>query len=313
MKKILTYIAVAVSASLAVFSCSKNEAPVFDDAKAFIAFSSSSATVSEQEDTISLTVSLASVAGLEGTATFKVVPDTVYKVKGKDTVALYPVEGVNFKVLTEGGTLKFDKTNRTQSIKIAGVYHPEYTGDLSFRIILDSKSVDLGYAKECTVVISDVDHPLTSILGDYEATSTGYAYNNPFTLTIHKDSEDDHKVWIDNLFANSGWVDVEKRGYGVVNEEDGALVSITIPVQKVVYKYPYGGNKYDVYLYMGYSPDGGSVYLQKTGSLTVTIGEDGSGHKTLDFGTGTYDGFVLFIDTLGWAGCASPHITAVKK
>lgn len=311
MKKILTYIAVAVSASLAVFSCSKNEAPVFDDAKAFIAFSSSSATVSEQEDTISLTVSLASVAGLEGTATFKVVPDTVYKVKGKDTVALYPVEGVNFKVLTEGGTLKFDKTNRTQSIKIAGVYYPEYTGDLSFKIILDSKSVDLGYAKECTVVVSDVDHPLTSILGAYTAESSTKAYQNPWTMTFYKDAEDDHKVWIDNIFANSGWADATTRVYGNVIEDGGALTSIIIPLgQTVEYTYPYGSEKLPVYLY-GCQISGSSMYSVETGSVTATIGSNAAGKVTLDFGNET--GFFLIIGDLGYAAYAGQGITAVKN
>jgi len=311
MKKILTTITVASLALVAFISCNKNEAPVFDDAKAFIAFSKTSTTISEDADTISIPVSLASVAGLEGSVTFKVVADTVTKVVGSDTIKLYPKDSVNYVILTEGGTLKFDKNNRTQNIVVAGVYCPDYTGDLSFRIILESKTQQLGYAKECTVVISDIDHPLTSILGAYTAETTSSAYQNPWTMTFYKDEKDDHMVWIDNIFANSGWSDATTRIYGNVKEEGGALTSIVIPLgQTVEYTYPYQGEKLPVYV-LGCQIKEGNLYGIETGSVTATIGKDAAGKVTLDFGTET--GFMLVIDGLGYASYAGQGITAVKN
>lgn len=295
----------ASAAAVVMVSCNKNQPPVFDDSNAFIAFSSASVSVSENADTVVIPISLASVAGLNGTATFKVYADTTAK-------GVSPEEGVNYEILSEGGTLKFDSKNRIQYIKVVGKYFPEYTGDLSFRIVLESqtKDISLGTLRECKVVINDIDHPLTPILGEYTATTTGIAYSDPWILTIFKDESDDHKVWLDNVFANPGWAASDTRIYGNVKDDgNGKLLSIDIPLgQKVEYKY----GKFDVFVY-GCMISGEYIYFKKTGAITATIGTDSSGKTTLDFGDGEYDGFGLYIDQNGTAGYAASHITAVKK
>lgn len=301
MKKGIKYIFMASIAALAAVSCNKNLPPVFDDANAFVAFSSSSVTVSENDGVVKIPVSLASVAGLEGSVSFTAVPDTLVK----EGVKIYPQEGVNYEILTEGGTLKFDAQHRTQYIEVKGIPDGKYTGDLSVTITLSSKNMGLGYAKTCKVVINDEDHPLAAILGAYSAQTDGEASgDNPWTMTILKDKDDDHKVWIDNFFDNAGWAGDDMLVYGIVTEEDGELVKITVPFGQVM-EYKYSGT-YDIFC-LGMDMDD-NLYDKGEGEWEITII---NGEKTaLDFGSeyGIYCGLEL-----GYISYVYPHITAVKQ
>lgn len=301
MKKGIKYILLASVAAVIAASCNKNNPPVFDDANAFIAFSSTSTSVSENGYTCMIPVSLASVAGLEGSATFTITENEVER----DGKKFSPKEGVNYKVITEGGTLKFDAEHRTQYIEILGIPDGVYTGDLSITITLAS-SMNLGYAKTCTVTIIDEDHPLALILGKYEATSSGEATEKPWAMTIMKDKDDDHKVWIDNIFANSGWAGNDMLVYGVVTEEDGVLTKISVPCgQEMEYHYKSGGTSYPIYVFGLDVNDN----LLEEGFIEIDIISDGT-KVSLDFGEtyGVYCGL-----SLGYIGYAYPQITAVKQ
>ena len=125
MKKVFEYITAAFMAVLLAASCDKNLEPVFDDANAFIAFSALEYTVLEAEsaegigdNVLRIPVTLASVKGLEGSATYTIKKDESSKVK--------PVEGTNFQVNTIGGVLKFDAENRTQYIEIQAIPDGKY-------------------------------------------------------------------------------------------------------------------------------------------------------------------------------------------
>lgn len=317
MKKI-SIIAIAVVAGLlTAVSCSKNTPPVFDDANAFAAFSASrysideakvnaDGTFTEYGDTVEIPVTLASVKGLEGSVKFTVTPNETTLPSGDKYT---PVEGTNYKVLTEGGTLRFDAQNRVQYIKIVGKYYPYYTGDLSVTVKLEAiGDVKLGAFSSCTVVLADVDHPLAAILGKYSCTSTtGTSGQNPFLMTVSKDDSDDHKVWIDNIFGNSGWGGSVRSVYGIVDDD---MTAITVPIgQKVEYKY----SGHDVMLY-GISEDGEDVY--DTGNIILEIVKDDSDNVTgLNFlyEDNTPCGTYLYIDELGGASYALATITAEKQ
>ena len=66
VKKIFTYIGIAALATAIISSCGKDNVPaVFDDSNAFVAFNSTSVNIDEDSaDTLKITVTLASVAGL---------------------------------------------------------------------------------------------------------------------------------------------------------------------------------------------------------------------------------------------------------
>lgn len=324
MKKVFTYLTVA-GAALFAASCDPNNAPVFDDADAFVGFSSTRVTVSESRvkksgemtamgDTVFIPVTLGSVAGLEGSATYTIVPDTT---KLDSVKKFVPEEGVHYELVDNDGTgtLRFDADHRTRYIGVAGKLFDEYTGDLSFKITVKaSDGLKTSALNVCTVVISDVNHPLSFILGEYTATTTGWYYSaygqsESWPMTIYKDKEDDHKIWFDNIFNCSGWAAEDTRFYGNVNEDK---TEISVPLgQQAEYMYD---SDHGVYLY-GHTPSWAAADdLLDSGSLQIQI-KDNDGAVSLVFDPTM--GLSFWIgeypdNALGYTGAVDPEITAVK-
>ena len=296
MKLNIKYLSFLLAGAVAFASCDKNEPNVFDDKDAFVAFDAVSVTYSEDYSkdgaTFKIPVTLASVKGLEETVKFEVVTP-----EKKGAVA-----GVNFELLTTTGVLSFNAEKRTQYIEFKTMTDGEYTGDLKFSVkLLPSETLPVGSESECTVTISDIDHPLTFMLGSYTATGVNY-WNGPttWTMTFYKDAEDDHKVWIDNLFEKESWAADDTRYYGIVSDDNTTL---NIPFgQESEYKY---SNGKPVTL-LGF--DGANGY--DTGSVDAKIIIDGT-KVTIDFGTEW--GFWVWIEGAGNLNIVNPGITAVKN
>ena len=296
MKLNIKYLSFLLAGAVALASCDKNEPNVFDDKDAFVAFDAVSVTYAEDYSkdgaTFKIPVTLASVKGLEETVKFEVVTP-----EEKGAVA-----DVNYKLLSTTGVLSFDAEHRTQYIEFETMTDGEYTGDLKFIVkLLPTETLPVGSESECTVTISDIDHPLTFMLGSYTATGVNY-WNGPttWTMTFYKDAEDDHKVWIDNLFEMESWAADDTRYYGIVSDDHTTL---NIPFgQESEYKY---SNGKPVTL-LGF--DGASGY--DTGSVDAKIIIDGA-KVTIDFGTEW--GFWVWIEDAGNLNIVNPGITAVKN
>ena len=332
MKKVFVYISIAAAAVLAA-SCSKNEPTVFDDSNAFVAFDSPTASIAEavaalpsqtteenmgflpQTKTLKVPVTLGSLKGIEETVKFTIVEDEYLYKDYKDPdgdltdkanwIDKTAHSGKNFNLLTTSGTLSFTRDARTQYIEFEVLYDPEYTGDYKFNITLSKpENAALGYNSTCVVTISDVNHPLTAMLGEYTCTSSKAARTNPWVITLKKDADDDHMVWIYNLMANSGWADDDTMFYGNVNEDK---TTINIPFGQTT-EYKYGGETPVTLYWM--DADG---YVGKTGSIDVKVlwSEDGKNITGLDFGE-EY-GFYCYIEDVGYVGYSYPRITAVKN
>lgn len=294
MKSLYTYIGAVLAAASILASCDKNEPSKFNDKDAFVAFDKTSLTLSEgSEDVLKIPVTLASVAGLEETIKFEV----------KEPEKKAAKQGVNFEVLTKSGTLSFNAENRTRYIEVKAIPDGEYTGDLKFSVVIyGTESIKAGSENTCTVTVTDIDHPLGFMLGEYTATGVNALQNAPctWTMTFFKDADDDHKVWIDNLFQKDGWTGEDMRYYGIVNED---LTSLNIPFgQESEYKYA-NGNPVTL---LGF--DGESGY--DTGSVDVAITRDGD-KVSLDFGTEW--GFWILIEDAGTLNAVYPGIKAVKN
>lgn len=277
-------------------SCDKNEPNVFDDKDAFVAFDAVSVSYNEDYSnegaTFKIPVTLASVKGLEETVKFEIVTP-----EQKAAVA-----GVNYELVTTTGVLSFDAENRTQYIEFKTMPDGEYTGDLKFSVkLLPSETLAVGAESECTVTISDIDHPLTFMLGAYTATGVNF-WNGPttWTMTLYKDAEDDHKVWIDNLFEKASWAAEDTRYYGIVSDDNTTL---NIPFGQTT-EYTYSNGKPVTLL--GF--DGSNGY--DTGSVDVKIVVDGA-KVTLDFGTEW--GIWVWIEGAGNLNIVNPGITAEKN
>ena len=301
MKKVFVYISIAAAAVLAA-SCSKNEPTVFDDSNAFVAFDSPTASIAEavaalpsqtteenmgflpQTKTLKVPVTLGSLKGIEETVKFTIVEDEYLYKDYKDPdgdltdkanwIDKTAHSGKNFNLLTTSGTLSFTRDARTQYIEFEVLYDPEYTGDYKFNITLSKpENAALGYNSTCVVTISDVNHPLTAMLGSYTMSGVSYWYGAQNWITeILKDDTDDHMVWFNNLH-NAG-TNSKLNVYGNVDED---LTTITIPFgQATEYIYSYG---VPIFLY-GYN--GSPV---DSGNWIVTITKDDNGKITgLDFG-----------------------------
>ena len=301
MNKIVKYIVLGLAAGLLAVSCDitnlnwLNPIETFDDANAFVAFDQTSFSVSEDsKEVLRIPVTLASVAGLEETISFKIE-------EPKEKAAK---EGVNYKLLTTSGVLSFSQGKRTDYIEFSFMPDGAYTGDLSFSIVLnEGATVGTGAENTCKVTISDIDHPLAALLGSYTASATHYTQGPiTYTTTIKKDAEDDHKVWFDNIFGNAGWAGDDKLYYGNVNAD---MTQIDVPFGQAA-EYKYGGTK-EVIFY-GLTAE---LNYYDTGSMTIEIIKDASGKVTgLDFGE-EWGIYVEIVDT-GWISVLLPGITAVK-
>lgn len=228
----LTYGLMAAS-MLMLASCNINDYPEFDDADAFVAFQSSTASVGEQDGLLEIPVLLTSKSGMSATVEIEVVPDE------SETGA---IEGTHFTV--ENKTLSFSGLDgATQKIKVNIIDNDSFGGNKSFTLRLkDGGSTNLGAAKTCKVTIQDDEHPLAFILGTYGASADSYFASRghfDWDITISRDESDITKVWIGDLdpyFASYGYNAKSNCNvfYGVVNEEK---TQILIPVgQKLGYQ-----------------------------------------------------------------------------
>jgi hypothetical protein len=228
----LTY-GLMAAAMLSFTSCNINEYPEFDDSDAFLAFTSSTASIGEEQGSIEIPLLLTSTSGLSASAEVEVVPDET----GKGAV-----EGTDFTIVNK--TLSFSGLDgATQKVKINIIDNDVFGGNKSFVLRLkDGGNVKLGAAKTCTVTIQDNEHPLAFILGTYGASADSYFSSRghfDWDITISRDESDVNKVWIGDLdpyFAVNGINAASGKNifYGVVNAEK---TQILVPAgQKLGYQ-----------------------------------------------------------------------------
>ena len=244
----------------AISSCDLNKTPVFDDADAFVAIDKTSVTVNETVGTITIPVTIASVNPVKTAVTYEVVDGSAKA-------------GTDYVLVDDSAVLSFDGKERTMSIEIQILPHVgTYTGDLDFTINLLSggKKLNLGAESSCKVRISDLDHPLADILGEYSCTATDKALGSvSWTMRMSKDPEDTKVVWVDYIcpFAASN-PSMEFSVYGNVSEDHNTIV---FPCgQKPGAEY--GEDDPFVFIWFNYAD---KYIVDDAGTVTMTKGADG--------------------------------------
>ena len=215
MKKISVFLSVAALV-LAAASCSNlNQEPTFKDSDAIVEFGKTAASISEDGGKIEIPVILSSLSGLTETISYEAVDGTAKA-------------GVDYELLDGSATLSFNADNRTCYIPVQIINHEgEYTGDLKFSLQIKSTGgVNAGMNTSCIVTITDNDHPLAAILGEYTATSGTYGGGSQsWDLTISKDPDDITVIHVDNL--TPGCIDYASWGdwtmSAVVNEDKNTM------------------------------------------------------------------------------------------
>ena len=265
---ILKKLTILVLGAILMVSCNLNEAPIFDDSEAFVAFRSSELSLGEEKtDTIKIPVLLTSLAGLSSSVDFEIV-----------TEGATAIEGTHFKVLNTSKTLTFTKDAPIQNILVKTIDNSTFDGDVSFAIKLnDPGDVNLGASKKINIKINDDEHPLLFILGSLTAKGTSY-YNGAeeWTVTIEKDATDLKKVWIKNFVL--GGSSPTSPIYGVVNDEK---TEIKIPVGQIIAV----STSYPKITLRGYYGPDGEEEIPTGGSITGTIAPDGQITFVDEFGS----------------------------
>jgi hypothetical protein len=206
------FLYVLVAGLVALSSCDLNTLPEFDDKDAFVAFDNVSLNVPEEGGEVRIPVTLSSLAGLAGTATFEV-----------DDAASTAKAGESYAIKNGSNTLTFTKEAPTQYIELSLIDNDIFTGDLVVTFKLTGASINIGANASVRVNIADNEHPLLMILGTYTGTVGSYRGDFAYDIIIEKDPDDLSKVWVSNLepyFASAGYVGPDANYvYGIVNEE----------------------------------------------------------------------------------------------
>lgn len=277
MKNIVKTFAVAC-AVVAAASCN----PYVDYQTApFVSFDVTSATVNEDAGVLT-------------------IPVTAYNTKGAFTVSFKAVDasavsGVDYSLA--GGVLNFNG-NETQNITVNILGHiGEFTGDRQFKLALDAASNDvtLGATNVIPVKISDLDHPLTSLFGDYTMKgvtySTGGLVISTWPLTLSEVKDKPYSINLSCLapFFNSYKSYFPEGAYSVVGEvsKDLKTISIVVPQEtKATTDMLFSGvspkDPFTMYVREGADPDG--VTLKKAAVIEFTLQEDGSYKTTTPYG-----------------------------
>lgn len=271
MKKILLYISIIACGGMLASCNSLNELPQFDEKDAFVAFDNAAMSFDETAGNIEIPVTLASISGISTTVSYEATDGTAKS-------------GSDYKV-TGSGTLSFSASDRTAYIPITIISKKgEYTGDVKFTLSFKSTGdVNSGVEKKCVVTITDLDHPLTPILGSYAASADSYFSSRghfDWTITFAKDSKDVSIVWIANIepyFAKNGYVAPSYNYYygNVTYDESMNPLSISIPVGQAL---GYDNGEGGVIALDGFSgpdPDESDL-IESGGSLTFTIKNNGA-------------------------------------
>jgi hypothetical protein len=218
MKKIALYFSMLAGIAF-LGGCELNDYPQFDDSDAFVAFEKARTSVNEDAGTLDVSIRLTSIKKISSTVTFEIIDSTAK-------------QGIDFNLVGGASVLTFDGSSSVQSIRLSILPHTgTFTGDRLFGIkITNPGSVDAGNLVTTWVTISDLDHPLAAILGNYTASGDDawgggvYSWNARF----EKDASDVTKVWIRDVFAGYA---LPIEVYGIVNDDK---TEISIPVHQKV-------------------------------------------------------------------------------
>ena len=288
MKKIFYLFSIVVLGALLASCNHLNDLPKFDDSNAFAAFTKSSLAIPENGGTLSIPVHVTSLGGVATTVSYEFV-------NGSAT------QGVDFEDASGSGTISFAAGESEKNIVVKIIEHPGvFTGDRSFSVKFKSAGdVKIGASNSCNVTINDLDHPLSALFGTYTAKGTSY-FSGPVEeeMTFMKDASDVTKVWIDNLFCNSGWSGSDTMFYGIVNSE---MTLITIPLgQETEYIRSSTGKPC---LLLGCDDD---LNIYDSGNITVAIKDGGKRLEFLDLGP------CLYLQDEGYASVMFGDIVCTK-
>lgn len=175
----------------------------FQEDDSYIAFNVASAAVAENAtDELKIPVRISTVNPKNVTLDYEIV------LEGIDAPA---EEGVDYQIMNESKTLSFSSTQLVDVIRIKTIDNDSKDGDKQFVIKLKSNSAGInqgladGADTQCLITISDDEHPLALILGNYVQddyfTDGSYDSNSGNDMVIQADPNDDTKVFMTGFWG----------------------------------------------------------------------------------------------------------------
>lgn len=180
MKTIIKYILMGFTGIVLLTACENlNEPAKISQDDAFVAFTMTSAVVSEVNSEIHIPVK---VSALKGAKSISVTFD--FDTAG---VANPAIEGEDFELLNASKSLTVSEGFGYDTIKIKTIDNDLFTGQKTVKIMLESNSLDYNFGADNVLElgIRDDDHPLGWMLGDYDVAVTATANGSTsYTATI---------------------------------------------------------------------------------------------------------------------------------
>lgn len=198
------------------------------------------------------------------------------------------INGVNYSISEpENGVLSFSATDTLKYITIDVTRIPDYNepGYLKFAVTLDAATngIAIGAFNKVDVTITDADHPLADILGDYTSVGTDYFDGNTsWTTTLSSVEGDVTSVRIIGLTPSfvGGYNPALGTDYSFVAEVSGEAGSRTFSVPfGTPFVSPVNGNIVSLWGFDG-------TYVYDEGDLVFVEQPDGSFVFEDDWGFG---------------------------
>jgi hypothetical protein len=231
----------------------------------------------------------------ESTWKLLVVPQS-----SRPTIVLKTAEGKEYCFeYPEGGNIRF------------------YNGDqIKFSVLLDDSATSSTFTSEVENWSEDTEiefdneaytrrKALAGLFGEYTATSSSKATNNPWTMKLQSAGT---RVAFYNLFANPAWAADDTLYYGDISED---MSTIIIPCGQAA-EYVYNGTPLVLWRTFIYTDENETTSwdAEDEGSIVVEIVRNDAGDVIgLDFGD---YGTLAYINGAGYIGMALPKITATK-
>ena len=181
-----------------IFTSCKNDPIMFDSSKTFVAFTSSTASVVENENALDIQVMVASLPGSPAVS-------VNYEVR-TEGIANPAVEGTDFTIVS-AGSVDFPDGSGMANITIHPIDNDLFTGNKSFELVLtsNSKNYPTGAENVITVILKDNEHPLAKWIGTYNVAAVSYyspgAYDEAWSVTTEADPDDVNKLIITGVGA----------------------------------------------------------------------------------------------------------------
>jgi hypothetical protein len=193
-----TYKLLYIAMMAVIFTSCKNDPIMFDSSKTFVAFTSSKASVVENENALDIPIMVAGIPGSPSvTVNFEV------RTEGLANPAL---EGTDFTIVS-AGSVDFPDGSGMANITIHPIDNAVFTGNKSFELVItsNSKNYPAGAESVMTVTLKDNEHPLAQWIGTYNVVAVSYyspgEYDEAWSVTTEADPDDVNKLIITGVGA----------------------------------------------------------------------------------------------------------------